>query len=153
MTKISRFLALTSGVMFMVIMTLMFIDVMGRYLFGAPLTFAVEAVELLMGVAIAFGLALTTLSRGHITVDFLNHVNNRPLQTVLSVFSDILTFVFFAFAAWQLLRKTISHYHDGFYTQILEFPIYPSTFLMFAGFTFTSLVVIYMLFGFSKDKG
>lgn len=152
MTKISRFLALTSGVMFMVIMTLMFIDVMGRYLFGAPLTFAVEAVELLMGVAIAFGLALTTLNRGHITVDFLTHVNSRPLQTVLAVFSDILTFVFFAFAAWQLLRKTISNYHDGFYTQILEFPIYPSTFLMFAGFTFTAVLVAFMLFGFSKNK-
>ena len=153
MTKISSFLALISGAMLLVIMTLMFIDVMGRYLFSAPLTFAVEAVELLMGVSIAFGLALTTLNRGHITVDFLTHVNSRPLQKVLSLFANLLTLVFFAFAAWQLLRKTISNYDDGFYTQILEFPIYPATFLMFTGFTFTTLVVVYMLFGFPKNKG
>ena len=69
--RLAMFLAYVAGAILLIVMVLTFIDVVGRE-FGAPLTFAVEATKHGMGIVVAFGLAITTLRGGHISVDLLS---------------------------------------------------------------------------------
>ena len=94
--------AFVSGAAFVGLMTLMFVDVIGRYLFNSPLPFAVEVIQLLMGLAIAFGLAITTWHRGHIRVDLVLHSSPAPLRRLLDRLADLTSLVFFALVSWKL---------------------------------------------------
>lgn len=123
--RLSRWLALAAGGCLVLVTALMFVDVVGRYLFSAPLTFAVELVELAMGLVITLGLAWTTLQRGHIRVDFLLHLRSRALRRLLDLLADLAALAFLALVAWQLLRKALQMLRDGTFTQILELPFYP----------------------------
>ncbi|WP_269580647.1 TRAP transporter small permease [Roseibium sp. Sym1] len=137
--RLCYWLAFTSGAALVGVTLLMVIDVIGRYVFNSPLTFAVETIELLMGLSIAFGLALTTYNRGHIRVDLLTQVVSPRLRKVLDLLADLTSIVFFALIAWKTLDKAGQSLRDGLYTQILGLPVYPVVYLMSAGATVAAL--------------
>ena len=123
-------LAAVSGAALIAVMALMFCDVVGRYVFSSPLPFAVELIELLMGLAICFGFALTSLRRGHIRVDLVTQMAPAPVQRAMDRLSDAATLAFFAVVAWKLMAKAGQTLADGIYTQILFFPVFPVVYLM-----------------------
>lgn len=131
--RLSYGLAFASGAALVGVTILMFIDVIGRYVFGSPLTFAVETIELLMGLTIAFGLAITTYRRGHIRVDLLLQFAPARIRKLLDLLSDLASIAFFALIAWKLFDKAGQSMRDGLYTQILSMPIFPVIYLMSAG--------------------
>ena len=69
--SLSKTLAAFACVVLIAVMLITFVDVVGRYFFNAPITFAVELIQLGMGLLVLFGLAITTLQRGHIAVDVI----------------------------------------------------------------------------------
>lgn len=144
--KIALAAAFVSGVAFVLIMALMFADVIGRYVFSSPLPFAVELIQLWMGLAITFGLAITTWHRGHIRVDLVLHSSPRPVRLVLDWLADLTSLVFFALVAWKLFEKAGQTLGDGIFTQILELPVAPVVFLMSFAAALALVVAIAMLF-------
>ena len=148
MKRTAIWMALFSGVCLLFIMLIMFVDVIGRYLFGMPLTFSVELVELLMGCVITFSLAYTTIVRGHIQVDILNQFIGQMPKKVLLILADFATMCFLLAASWQLLRKANSNMNDGSYTQILEWSVHPWLYLMSAAVFFSVLVVMHQIYKF-----
>lgn len=54
-----------------IMMLLTFFNVAGRKLLNSPVVGAVEMTELLMGLIVFLGIAHTTHSRGHVTVDII----------------------------------------------------------------------------------
>ena len=146
MKRTAIWMALFSGACLLVIMLIMFVDVIGRYLFGMPLTFSVELVELLMGCVITFSLAYTTIVRGHIQVDILNQFIGQMPKQVLLILTDFATMCFLLAASWQLLRKAKSNMSDGSYTQILEWSAHPWLYLMSAAVFFSVLVVMHQIY-------
>lgn len=144
--RLSYGLAYISGAAFIAVTVLMTIDVAGRYLFSAPLTFAVETIELLMGLAITFGLAITTYRRGHIRVDLITHVAPPKLKVFLDLLADLASIVVFALIAWKLFDKAGQSLRDGLYTQILSLPIYPVVYLMSAGAAAALLAAAVLVF-------
>lgn len=128
--RLSLFLAYIAGAMLVLVMAIMFVDVVGRYVFNSPLTFAVELVELCMGLAITFGFAVTTLHRGHIRVDLVTQVVPPVIRKVLDWLSDLATGVFFLIVAWKTFEKAGQTMRDGLFTQILFMPVHPVVYLM-----------------------
>ena len=102
--RLAHGLALASGLALLAVTAIMVVDATGRYFLGRPLTSAVELVELLMGLALCFGLALTTLARGHIRVDLLTQLAPRPLRRALDRLSDAASLAFLALVAVIGLR-------------------------------------------------
>ncbi|WP_425071748.1 TRAP transporter small permease [Sagittula sp. S175] len=123
-------LAAVSGAALIAVMALMFVDVIGRYLFNNPLTAAVELIELLMGLALCFGFALTALRRGHIRVDLVTQLAPRPVQRLLDWVSDATTLAFFVVVCWKLFQKAGQTFSDGIFTQIVGMPVFPVVYLM-----------------------
>ena len=145
LNKIAHGAAFVSGAALVLVMSLMFVDVIGRYGFNSPLPFAVELVELLMGLAITFGFAITTLHRGHIRVDLVLHSSPRPLRRILNLLADLGSCVFFALVAWKLFEKAGQTLSDGIITQILELPVGPIVYLMSFASALALVVAVVML--------
>ncbi|MFZ7092209.1 TRAP transporter small permease [Primorskyibacter sp. 2E233] len=123
--RLSYGMAYLSGGLLLLVAGIMFVDVIGRYVFNAPLTFSVELVQLLMGLAIAFGLALTTLRREHIRVDLVTQISPPWLRRVLDLLADLAGLMFFGLVAWKMFDKALQTMSDGLFTQILSLPVYP----------------------------
>ncbi len=143
--SLSLWLAYAAGVSLVATTLLMFADAMGRYFLSSPLPFAVEMVELLIGIGITFGLAYTTYERGHIAVDLLPHALPPAGRRVLSTLADITAVVFMGILCWQLFKKASSILRDGIVTQILGLPTFPFVFVMSAAAGLAVVVAVLLL--------
>jgi len=135
------------------LMLITFTDVVGRYFFDAPLVFTVEIVELGMGLMILFGLALTTLKRGHIAVDLISGLVSGRLRVWLISFSTLTTVIFIGLMTWRLWDRAANFWDDGLATQILFLPVAPVVFLMAVAGGVTTLFAVYLLFHPSSYTG
>ncbi|MBP0048941.1 TRAP transporter small permease [Marinobacterium sp. AK62] len=128
-------------VMFLM-MALTLVDVMGRYLFSAPVTGAFEVTELMLAAVIFLGLPLITAEGGHIAVDILDSALTdrvRAVQDVLIGVINVLAFGIFAWVLWEHAFKVL-RYQDT--TAVLQIPYAWLAFLMAA----TASVSVLILF-------
>ena len=129
----------------LVIMATTFTDVIGRTFFGRALVGTVETVELLMGVLVFSGLALTEIHRRHIAVETFQSLF-PPAVKRLSVIVNLLLAVFItALLARQLIIKTIEIWQEQEHTQILELPYWPTAIIMSAGIVLFLLILLLRL--------
>lgn len=127
------------------IMLVTFVDVVGRYFFNAPVTFAVELTELGMGLVVLLGLAHTTFHRGHISVDVLNSILPKMVNAVLARVAALLGLVFVGLVTWRLGDKAFQFADDGLATQVLFVPVYPVVFIMSVAAAVAAVIGLYML--------
>ena len=134
------------GAIILAVMTLMtFFDVVGRYAFNRPIVGAVETTELFMGIIVYLGMAMTTQTRGHISVDLLTSNVGLRTRLLLAVFADLVSaaFVFFlSWQLWQIARRTLD---NNLITQIWEVPVYPAAYIMAAASSVMVLILICQL--------
>ena len=128
--RISGWMAGVASICLLGLMLITFADVVGRYFFNAPLVFTVEIIQLGMGLMICFGLAITTLNRGHIAVDLIVGIVPGFLRVWLVSFTTLITVIFIGLMAWRLLDRATNFWSDGLATQILYLPVAPVVFLM-----------------------
>lgn len=145
-TRISNYLASAACVVLVVLMLITFFDVMGRYFFSSPLTFAVELISLCMGLLVFFGLAMTTLNRGHIAVDLVSSASPAYLKKILARFAAIAGSIFIGLMAWRLWDRAMNFRSDGLQTDILALPVYPVVLIMSVTAAFTMLIAIHQIF-------
>lgn len=127
------------------IMATTFVDVIGRTFFGRALTGTVESVELLMGILVFSGLALTEVHRRHIVVETFQALFPKPLKRLSVVINLILAVFVTALLARQLITKTIEILQEQEHTQILEIPYWPTAIVMCVGIVLFLLILILRL--------
>lgn len=125
---------IVSAVAALLIMMIGSIDVLGTYLFNTPLAAAVEAQEVLMGIAIFLAFAGTQRRREHIDVDIVKKLLPQPVQHVLTLLAIMLAMLIFGLIAWRSMQLALNSW------QIREtaaaafpFPLYPGKFLVSFG--------------------
>ena len=134
------------GAVILVVMTVMtFADVVGRYAFNSPIVGAVETTELFMGVIVYLGMAMTTHSRGHISVDLLTANVGPQARRVMAVFADLISVVFVSFLSWELWRVARRTLDSNLLTQVWEVPVYPAAYVMAAASSVMVLVLVLQL--------
>lgn len=143
--RISGWMAGAASLCLLGLMLVTFTDVVGRYFFNAPLVFTVEIVELGMGLMIFFGLAITTLNRGHIAVDLITGFVPGFLRIWLVNFSALITVIFIGLMSWRLWDRATIYWSDGLATQVLFLPVAPVVFIMAIAGAVTTLIALYLL--------
>jgi TRAP-type C4-dicarboxylate transport system permease small subunit len=126
-------------------MTLTFCDVAGRYLFNAPVYFTIELTQLFMGLIVFLGLALTTLRRGHVTVDVLVTMLPPRARRLTDLLASICTMGVLALITWQLFDRVITNIEDGLHTTLLYLPVFPVALVMGLGAGAASLIALWNL--------
>ena len=143
---LERVLAILAAGLLFCMMLVTFIDVIGRYLFDAPVPGGFEVTELMLAALIFLGLPLVTASDGHVTVDLFDSLipqRLRPLQAWLVSLLTIFAFAVMTWKMWQFAWRTYS-YADT--TAVLQIPYSPLVFMMASMATLTTLAQAAMLF-------
>ena len=110
------------------------VDVAGRYAFNKPVQGSMELIELLMGIIVACGVAVTTAVDDHISVDTFFGKLPSFGQHILRVFAGVIGTFVFAILAWQGVNGGIDAVDLGKATSILKVPISPFQFFLAIGF-------------------
>lgn len=121
----ARLLALVACILLFAMMIIVFIDVLGRYLFLAPLPAAYELVSLIMPATIFCALPLTMLREGHVTVDLLDALIPPRLETLQRVVVNLISTGALALVAWRLWVRSIDQAEYGEITDALFLPLWP----------------------------
>lgn len=142
LTLLSRIFAGIACISLIAVMLITFLDVVGRYFFNAPLTFAVELIQLGVGLIVLFGLAATTLERGHIAVDLIEGVISRGAHIIVAAIAGLCGAVFMALMAWRLWDRGVTFRGDGLATDILFLPVWPVVLLMSVAAALAAVVAL-----------
>ena len=124
------------------IMALTFLDVVGRTFFGRALVGTVESVELMMGILVFCGLAITEINRRHIVVETFQNLFPRPARRLSEIVNSVLAVVVTGLLAWRLLVKTGEIVDEQEYTQIWELPFWPTAIIMCVGICLFLLALV-----------
>lgn len=142
--RLTRLSGLSLGAMAIVLLCIMVlvtcVDVVGRYVFAAPLPGAHEAIVVAMGLMIYLGMPLVSAADEHLTVNIADRVlgpRGRRGQKLVIDTVAALAFVVFAFLLWS---HGVGLQEDMVASDDLEIEQAPLAFLMAAMCFFTILV-------------
>lgn len=125
LTFVARAFSLIACVILFSMMLITFADVIGRYVFLAPLPAAYELISLMMPAVIFCALPLTVLRRGHVTVDLLDALVPRILLPVQEILVSLFSAGALALVSWRLaIRAEDQHTYEDVSDQ-LWLPLWP----------------------------
>lgn len=140
--KFEDILAIVGGsVSIAVIGTVTCADVIGRFVFGAPVYGAVEVSIIGMAFIVFFPLALGEREGGNIRVDFLLLKARGKLRDTWEAIISIISFIFYSFWSWRLLLDAYSSVlmKQEMMASVITFPIWPAKIAIAVGMIFLSL--------------
>lgn len=122
--KISRLMNVIAYIALTFIMLLTVTDVILR-MFRNPIIGTFEIVQLAGAVVIAFGIPITSWSRGMISVDFfVNAFPNRAKNT-MNILTRVIGIAIFIFIGYNLLVFATDLLKSGEVTPTRQLPFYP----------------------------
>ena len=116
-------LEIISATLLSVMMALTFVDVIGRYVFTAPVFGAAEMIQFLLAMTIFGGLSLINASDSHITVELFEPWLKRHIPRLQPVIVQSFSVLVMAIIAWQLTVFAIEAHELGSFTVVLEWPL------------------------------
>lgn len=114
-----------AGVLLGLATLLVVASAIGRYGFARPLPDAFDLSRLILGVAIAWGLASLGYHGTHIKVDLLAHALPAPLRRAMNAFAWSVLLVFTALLAWKIGERVLDAYWSGDVTMDLRLAHWP----------------------------
>lgn len=138
----ARFLracALAAGWVLLALMAYTVLDVVLRYVFNAPLRSSVEATQFAMSVIVFLGIAYCGWTGGHVSVDLLEKLLDRPSLRLLPAAMAFLGAALFLLVAWQTFGETLATMDRV--TNMTRIPYYPFRFVVVFGAALFALVL------------
>ena len=118
-----RPLAWIGATLVFAMMALTFVDVVGRYVFNAPVKGSAEATELMLAVIVFAGLPLAAAAREHVRIDLLELVLSERAKRRQAVFGFAFAAIVTAFVAWRLALRAAELGRLGDLSSHLGFPL------------------------------
>ncbi len=144
-TKITRLLVelmnYLAALSIIAMMLLTCADVLLRF-FKHPILGTYELVGLFGALTIALAIPATTLSKGHVAVEFLVEKLPSSGQKICTIIANLLSLSLFALIAWQSFLYANMLKSTGEVTLSLQMPFYPIIYTISAA----SLLVCIVLF-------
>ncbi|MBJ3776451.1 TRAP transporter small permease [Acuticoccus mangrovi] len=141
-TLASALLTAIAGALLMAMMLLTVVDVIGRYVFSAPVPGAFEATEIMLALVVFAGLPLVTGRGEHVQVRLALDGMPGGMRFVLERAAEVLVTLLLAGAAWLLYQRgaALSRYGDA--TVLLGIPLAPVAFALAALSAVSSIVAV-----------
>ena len=125
----------------MLLMIITFFDVLGRYLFSAPLPGAFELTEIMMAMLIFAGLPLVSHANQHVTVNLIVGILSPIILHLQRLITQAIMAVILAVMAWRMWIKAEEMLEQGDETAYLLLPIAPVAFFMTLMMAVSTLIV------------
>jgi TRAP-type C4-dicarboxylate transport system permease small subunit len=121
----SRRLTLTGGGLLLGVALVTVSDALLRYFLGRPLQGTFEATELLLAAIIFFGMPSTSLTDGHVAVDFLTSRLGPRTQHVIIAINATVCAVLLGFITAQMSALAREYLATGRTTITMRIPVFP----------------------------
>ena len=118
-------LALLAGVLMVTLMSMTVVDVIGRYVFNAPLRGAAELTEMLLASVIFLGLPAVALADEHVTVDLVTDRLPDWIQPWRQGAIGVFSAAILAVVAWRIWIYAAQIGGYGGATSTLRLPLAP----------------------------
>ena len=119
-----------AGVILAALMAVTVIDVVGRYLFNAPLPGSFEITKVMMAALIFAALPAVSRFEQHITIDLLDGITPKGLVRFRQVTINLVCGVALAILCWRLGVYAVQTAEFGDVTEYLRLPRAPAVFYM-----------------------
>jgi len=129
----SRLLAYLGALSLFVMMLLTAADVVGRYLFNAPILGVFELTEYMVLILIFSFLGYTQSKHAHISVDILVNRMSKRAQAYIDLFNHILCLGLMVLITWMGIKKALELMEVGGISPNLAIPDYPFVFFLVLG--------------------
>ncbi len=123
--RVLRVLALGGGVVLLGLMGLIAFDVVMRYVLRIPFLGAYEMTELAMALIVFLGLPYCAATGGHVAVDVLGPVLDRPALRWLNALLPLAGAALTGVMAWQSVRYALDSRSRGEATNMLGIDLFP----------------------------
>jgi TRAP-type transport system small permease protein len=136
-----RIAEVATALLLFAMMMLTFADVVGRYVFSAPIFGAAEMVQFLLAMTIFAGLCLINARDEHITVELFEAQLDRIMpHTLRRIIIQVFSVGVMAIIAYQLYDYAVDAEKIGTRTIVLEWPLAVVAFTV-AGLSVVSLIM------------
>ena len=144
--RVDAVLGVAASAILFCMMVLTFVDVVGRYLFNAPIPGGFEITELMLLVLIFAGLPLVSRADEHVTMDFVDHLLSARTKRFMVRASHVVCAAIMFFLTWQVWLKAgkIAGYGDT--TDVMKIPVGPFVYFMAVMIGLTGLVHVLKFF-------
>jgi TRAP-type C4-dicarboxylate transport system permease small subunit len=132
---LSRILAYIGAVALFGTMCLTAADVIGRYVFNAPILGVFELTEFLVLILIFSFLAYTQSQKTHVAVELLLKILPKKIQAVIDMFNHVVCLVLMILITWMGFKKALELMEVGEASPNLGIPDYPFVFFLTLGCT------------------
>ncbi|MHA7777963.1 TRAP transporter small permease [Roseibium sp. M-1] len=119
--------ATTAALLAMMILT--FFDVLGRYLFNAPIFGAAEMIQFLLAATVFSGLGLVSQRDAHIAVELLSPRLRAWFPRTQPIIVGLVSAAGLFLMGFELGKTGIEAWQSGKATIVLEWPMYTITLL------------------------
>ena len=123
--RVLRVLALGGGVVLLGLMGLVAFDVLMRYVLRIPFLGAYEMTELAMALIVFLGLPYCAATGGHVAVDVLGPLLDRPALRWLNALLPLAGAALTGVMAWQSVRYALDSRSRGEATNMLGIGLFP----------------------------
>jgi TRAP-type transport system small permease protein len=130
------------AVLIFAIMALTVVDVVGRYLFNAPVRGSIEAIELMLGLLVYMAIPLASARAEHIRIDLLDYLLGPRARKVQRLIGNGASAVVMAFITWRLYERGAQFAQFRDTSSHLGVPLAPVAWVMAA---FAAITVLVML--------
>ena len=120
-------------------------DVAMANLLNRPIVGAFDLVETTLVVVVFLGFPAAFLSEGHIAVDVIDFFVSPTSVARLKLLAKVVTFVFLAFLAWQMVTPAYDAFRFGERKQELGLPLFVLWIPMVFGIGVSALMVLFSL--------
>jgi TRAP-type C4-dicarboxylate transport system permease small subunit len=131
--RVLRALALCGGAVLLGLLGLVLFDVLMRYVLRLPFLGAYEMTELAMVLIVFLGVAYCGATGGHVAVDVLSPVLDRPGLRWLAVLSNLAGAALMGLIAWQTTLYALGSVQRGEATNMMRIPKAPFELVAAAG--------------------
>lgn len=122
-------LAMLCGTMLLAMMGLTVVDVIGRYVFSAPLMGATELTQMLLSAVIFLGLPAVCLDNDHVSVDLLSAHFPAFVQPLRSLVVTLISAAVLGVVSWRIWVYAAQKASYGEATNSLRLPVAPLGYL------------------------
>ncbi|MEW5423739.1 TRAP transporter small permease [Amorphus sp. 3PC139-8] len=140
-----------AGILLFTMMLLTVVDVIGRYIFTAPVPGAFEATEVMLVLIVFVGLPIVTARNEHVSVLLFYDRTPPFLQAILRMGARVLMAFGLGVASWLLYHKAVELTSYGDTTVILRIPLAPVAFAMSALCAIATVVAAIAVFKRSEE--
>jgi TRAP-type C4-dicarboxylate transport system permease small subunit len=140
--RVLRPVEVVVAILIFAIMALTVVDVVGRYLFNAPVKGSIEAIELMLGLLVYMAIPLASARAEHIRIDLLDYLLGPRARRMQRLIGNGASALVMGFIAWRLYERGAQFAQFRDTSSHLDVPLAWVAWLMAAFAAVTVLVVL-----------